>query len=343
MTIPDYINKYDPQNQFEVLRNSWKQIEYALNNEYNLNSVKSASFSNIILTGLGGSAISGDLIKNYLRDEIKIPFIVNRNYFLPAFANKNTLLIASSYSGNTEETISVLKEAIKKKCKIIVLTTGGEAEEIAISNNIPVIKLQKGYQPRYALGLSFFSLLITLEKIGLINSQLKEIETILNLWKIKGIEFSNDGNPAFELAKNLIGFIPVIYSIADLTSSAAYRFKCQLNENSKVHAFHHEIPEMNHNEIIGWETYQEKSFSVKVVNILDDDCHPQIMKRFAFINEIFRSNKIDVIQLKSSEKSFKARLMDLIYLCDWISFYLAVQRGYDPSEIDNINKLKARL
>jgi glucose/mannose-6-phosphate isomerase len=292
---------------------------------------------------LGGSAISGDLIRNYLKDEINIPFVVNRNYYLPAFANENTLLIASSYSGNTEETISVLNQAIRKNCSILILTTGGEAEKIADSNNLPVIKLQKGFQPRYALGLSFFSLLIGLEKIGLISNQQNEIEEIINLWKLKGIEYSKDNNTAFKIAESLIGFIPVIYSIADLTSSAGYRFKCQLNENSKIHAFHHEIPEMNHNEIIGWETYQEKNFPVKVLNILDDECHPQVLKRINFLNEIFFQNKIDIIGLKSNEKSFKVRLMDLIYLCDWITFYIAVQRGYDPSEINNINELKKRL
>lgn len=343
MTISEFVKKNDPQNQFEVLISTWKQIEYALNNKYELASIENRTFSNIIVTGLGGSAISGDLLKNYLRDELTVPVIVNRNYFLPAYAGENTLLIASSYSGNTEETISVLKAAIEKKCSILVLTTGGEAESLAVNNNVPVVKLLKGFQPRYALGLSLFSLLIALEKIGLVNNQQKEINEILNLWKSKGIEYSRDNNVAFKTAEALIGFIPVIYSISDLTSAAGYRFKCQLNENSKVHAFHNEIPEMNHNEIIGWETYQEKLFPVKVVNILDDSSHPQIKRRFDFLNQIYEQNKIDVIQLKSNEKSFKVRLMDLIYLCDWITFYIAVQRGYDPSEIDNINKLKAQL
>lgn len=343
MTISEFVKKNDPQNQFEVLISTWKQIEYALNNKYELASIENRTFSNIIVTGLGGSAISGDLLKNYLRDELTVPVIVNRNYFLPAYAGENTLLIASSYSGNTEETISVLKAAIEKKCSILVLTTGGEAESLAVNDNIPVVKLLKGFQPRYALGLSLFSLLIALEKIGLVNNQQKEINEILNLWKSKGIEYSRDNNVAFKTAEALIGFIPVIYSISDLTSAAGYRFKCQLNENSKVHAFHNEIPEMNHNEIIGWETYQEKLFPVRVVNILDDSIHPQIKRRFDFLNQIYEQNKIDVIQLKSNEKSFKVRLMDLIYLCDWITFYIAVQRGYDPSEIDNINKLKAQL
>lgn len=343
MKISELVAKYDPQNQFDVLINSWQQIEYALNNNYELTPLLNKKFSNLILTGLGGSAISGDLIKNYLSNEINVPFIVNRNYSLPGYADENTLLIASSYSGNTEETISVLDQAISKKCSILVLTTGGKAEILATSNNIPVIKLKSGFQPRYALGISFFSVLVALEKLGMIPSQKSEIEQILNLWKSNGIEYSKDGNSAFTIAENLLGFIPVIYSIADLTSAAGYRFKCQLNENSKMHAFHNEIPEMNHNEIIGWETYSEKTFPVKIINLLDDQCNPQIKKRFVFLNEIFSENKIDIINLSSKENNFKVRLLDLIYLCDWITFYIAVQRGFDPSEINYINKLKNRL
>lgn len=343
MNITQLVKKYDPQNQFNVLLNSWQQIDYALNNNYDLTSFTGKKFSNVILTGLGGSAISGDLVKNYLGSEIKVPFIVNRNYFLPGFADSNTLLIASSYSGNTEETISVMEQAISRKCSILVLTTGGKAEKIASEKFIPVIKLKTGFQPRYALGLSFFSLVIALEKIGLVRNQTDEIREIMNLWKLKAEEYSKDHNKAFSIAESIIGFLPVIYSIADLTSASGYRFKCQLNENSKLHAFHNEVPEMNHNEIIGWESYNDKVFSVKIINLLDPEYHPQIKKRFDFMNQIFSQSKIDVINLISSEKSFKVRLMDLIYLCDWITFYIAVQRGFDPSEIDNINKLKDQL
>jgi len=343
MNITELVKKYDPQNQFNVLINSWQQIDFALNNKYDLASLTGKRFSNVILTGLGGSAISGDLVKNYLGSEIKVPFIVNRNYFLPGFADSNTLLIASSYSGNTEETISVMQQAIDRECSVLVLTTGGKAEKIASEKYIPVIKLKPGFQPRYALGLSFFSLVIALQKIGLVNNQRDEIEKIMNLWKFKAEEYSKDYNTAFNIAESMIGFLPVIYSIADLTSAAGYRFKCQLNENSKLHAFHNEVPEMNHNEIIGWESYNDKVFPVRIINLLDTESHPQIKKRFDFMNQIFSKAKIDVINLISSEKSFKVRLMDLIYLCDWITFYIAVQRGFDPSEIDNINKLKEQL
>lgn len=343
MEIKDYVQKYDPQNQFDVLVNSYKQIEFAWNNEVKISNIVASEISNIIVSGLGGSAISADLMRNFLGDELSVPYIVNRNYNLPKFANKNTLFIASSYSGNTEETISALKQAIEIGCKIVCITTGGEVEKIAKTNNLSCIKVQPGFQPRYALGLSFFSLLKVLQEIKLIGNQNSIVEKILSNWKNNGIEFAEENNLAFKTAESLVGYIPVIYSVSDSTNSIGYRLKCQVNENSKLHAFHHEIPEMNHNEIIGWESYQEKQFQAKIVNIVDETYHPQINKRLEILKDIFSKSGVDIITLKSNEENFKVRLLDLIYLGDWISYYLGVLRGFDPSEIDNIHTLKEKL
>lgn len=343
MEIKDYVQKYDPQNQFDVLVNTYKQIEYAWNNNIDVSNINLDKISNIIISGLGGSAISADLIKNYLSEEIFVPIVVNRNYDLPKFASKNTLFIASSYSGNTEETISSLKQAISIGCKIICITTGGEVESIAKKNNLSCIKVQPGFQPRYSLGLSFFSLLKVFQVLKLIEDQSEVVNKIMSLWKSKGQEYSTAGNFAYTFAESLVGFIPVIYSVADSTSSVGYRFKCQLNENSKLHAFHGEIPEMNHNEIIGWESHQEKGFHSKIINIIEKNYHPQIQKRFEILKDIFSKSGVETITLQSNEESYKVRLLDLIYLGDWISYYVGVLRGYDPSEIDNIYTLKDRL
>ncbi len=343
MEIKDYVKKYDPQNQFDVLINTYQQIEFAWKNQFVIDGINSSEISNIIISGLGGSAISADLIKNYLVDDIAIPIIVNRNYNLPKFASKNTLFIASSYSGNTEETISALKQGIEIGCKIICIATGGEVESIAMNKNILCVKVQPGFQPRYSLGLSFFSLLRVLQELKLISDQTKIVENVISLWKQKGIEYSKEGNYAYTFAESLVGFIPVIYSVADSTSAVGYRFKCQLNENSKLHAFHNEIPEMNHNEIIGWESYQEKLFHSKIISIVDETSHPQIQKRLEILKDIFSKSGVETVSLKSNEKLFKVRLLDLIYLGDWISYYVGILRGYDPSEIDNIYTLKERL
>jgi glucose/mannose-6-phosphate isomerase len=269
--------------------------------------------------------------------------IVNRNYSLPSFANKNTLLIVSSYSGNTEETISVLNEGLKRKCKIVCITTGGKVEQIANENHLPVVKVQPGFQPRYSLGLSFFSLLKVLQALSLIDKQNKIVNHIIELWKKRGKEFSQEGNSALEAAQKIIGFIPIIYSAVDVTYAVGYRLKCQFNENAKLHAFHNVIPEMNHNEIIGWESFLQKNMQAKVIYINDESYHSQILKRFKISSELISAKDTEILELKSDEKDLKVRLLDLIFLGDWITYYTALLRGYDPSEIDNINTLKKRL
>ena len=181
MKIIDYVKKYDPQNQFDVLVQSYQQIQFAWSNNFRIDGIESSEISNIIISGLGGSAISADLIKNFLANEVPFPTVVNRNYNLPKFASKSSLFIASSYSGNTEETISSLKQAIELGCKIVCITTGGQVEALAKEKNISCIKVQTGFQPRYSLGLSFFSLLKVFQVLKMVfDSKSDKYQHILN-------------------------------------------------------------------------------------------------------------------------------------------------------------------
>jgi glucose/mannose-6-phosphate isomerase len=341
MQIKDFIKNYDTQNQFKVLRETYKQASDAWNNRIDLIQLKKNNFSSIVFCGLGGSAISGDLLCDYLTGELKKPFSVVRGYNLPSFVNENTLVIISSYSGNTEETISCFEQASKKNSKIIVITSGGKIGNIAAANKIPAIIIQSGFQPRYALGLSFFSLLKLMQELEFADEE-SNVKRIIDLWQKQGEEYSKENNLAVQIAEQIIGFIPVIYSSEFLTSTG-YRFKCQLNENSKLHAFHNTIPEMNHNEIIGWESFKEKQFHTKVIYLFDKEFHPQIKKRFDVLKEILNEQKVEVLSVSSNEKNKKVRIMDLIFLCDWISFYASVLSGFDPSEIDFIHRMKQRL
>ena len=341
MRIKDLIGKHDSKNQFKVLQDTYKQILSAWNNNVDLTNLKKNNYNSIVYCGLGGSAISGDLLQDYLSNELKLPFKVVRGYNLPSFTNKDTLVIISSYSGNTEETISCFHQALKINCSIIAITSGGKIFEEANKNKIPVIKIEGGFQPRYALGLSFFSLLRLMQELEIVNEE-NNVKKIIDLWKKQGEELSGDKNKAIKIAEQMIGFIPVIYS-AEFLSSAGYRFKCQVNENSKLHAFYNTIPEMNHNEIIGWESYREKQFQVKVTYLLDKEYNPQNRKRFNILKEILSEQKVEVLVLESNEEDRKVRIMDLIFLCDWISFYISVLRGLDPSEIDFIHQMKKRL
>ena len=343
MKIIELKEKFDLQNQFQVLADTYKQVEYAWNNEFDLKGLQNSKFNLVVNAGKGGSAISGDLIPEFLGDELSIPFIVNRSYSLPNFVDENSLVIISSYSGNTEESLSVIKDALTRKCQIAAVTSGGEIKKICDENKLCCINIPPGYQPRYALGLSFFSLLKLLQQLGIIGNQDSIVEQITSLWKKHGKEYSSEENRALTLAAELTGFLPIIYSAAQITSAAGYRFKCQLNENSKLHAFSNVIPELNHNEIIGWETFEEKKLFTKVITITDPDCHPQIKKRFKITCELAKQSGVEIINIESKEKNRKVRLFDLIYLCDWISYYLALLRNHDPSEISYIDELKNRL
>lgn len=343
MNIFEMIKKEDTCNQFEVLKNSYQQIQYSWSHDINVEKVKVEKISNIIVTGLGGSAIGGELLLNFLREELKVPYLVNRNYELPAFAGENTLVIASSYSGNTEETISALKEAISRKAQVICLTTGGEVEKICKNEGIPYFTLQKGFQPRYALWGNFFALLKIVEKLKLVPSQDKIVLSIIELLKSKGEEFLKEGNYPLQVAESMNGYIPVIYSVSDYTSSVGTRFKGQINENSKLHSFSNQFPEMNHNEIIGWETISEKQLKCKAVFFYDEAYNSRVKKRFEIVSELIKQTGTEIITLKSSQPEFKLRLMELIFLGDFISYYLAVIRGFDPTSIKNINYLKESL
>ena len=342
MEIKKLIEKHDTQNQFKVLIESFRQIEYAWENKLDIGSSHVKNINNIVIAGMGGSAISADLLKPFLKDELQIPLFVNRDYVLPKFADEKTVVIISSYSGNTEESISCFKEAVKKGCKIIAVSTGGWIKNFADDNNVPCINLKEGFQPRFALGVSFFTLLKILQSVNLIPSQDEVVNAITLLWKKKGIEYSGEENIALKHAEELVGFIPLIYSSANF-EAIGYRLKCQFNENSKLHAFNNVIPELNHNEIIGWETYQDKQLNAKLITIVDIDYHPQILNRFELTKELAQRSGVEIIVLKSNEENIKVRIMDLIFLGDWITYYLAVLRGFDPSEIDYIHELKQRL
>ncbi len=343
MQIEQYISKYDPDNLFAVLKNSFQQIEFAWNGEFDLTALKNSRIDNIIVTGLGGSAIAGNFAQNFLKDDLKIPLSVNRNYLLPAYANENTLLIASSYSGETEETISALEDAIKRNCKVICITTGGTIGKIAAANHFPAIPLQKGFQPRFAFGVSFFTLLNILQTIGLIPDQSGIVKKIIALWKKRGEEFSTESNNAFVTAEKILGKIPVILSAADYTDSVGVRLKGEFNENSKLAAFHNSLPEQNHNEIVPWEYHNEQLFPAITIEILDEEYHPRIQKRFEIIAGLIKKSGCEIISLSSSEATFKERLCDILYYGDWISYYVAVFRKFDPKEINFIHFLKAEL
>ncbi len=343
MKLEDYVKKYDVQNQFDVLAHSFKQVEFI----QALPDVKidypSETLNSIVVCGLGGSAIGADLFYNMFGTELKQTYFVNRNYSLPTFVNQNTLVVLSSYSGNTEETLSAAEKAKEIGAKIVCIASGGKLKEIAEENGYPVVLLQQGFQPRYALYLNLFALIKIFQSVGIIEPQEEFFTHAVALLKERGKEFQQENSSPFKFAESLVGYIPVIYSVDNVTSAVGLRLKGQFNENSKSHAFHNVLPEFNHNEIVGWETYNENNFRAKAIFIYDDVYHPQIKKRIQISSELIEKAGAEVLKIKSSAPSFKLRVIENVYFGDWVSYYLAILRDKDPSEIDNILYLKGKL
>jgi glucose/mannose-6-phosphate isomerase len=346
--------KYDTQNMFEVLKNFPNQVREAceigkncpLFNEYN-------EPTQIVILGMGGSAIGGDLLRSYgasLDGAGHLSIIVNRNYTLPKFVNENTYIIANSYSGNTEETLSGFTEALKKTKHIISICSGGELERESIENNIPVIKIPGGLQPRCALGYSFFPLLYLMMRIGAFKNEAiettnKAIEELLPMLDDASEKLSelSDDNPAISLAERFSGNIPVFYSASKRLDMVNLRWRCQIQENAKQAAFGNQLPEMNHNEINAWSFPEEiKKIGVPVF-LLDPEDHPRVKMRFDALYDIFTEMDYHVYTLISEAKYLLTRMFNLTYMADWTSYYLALINNVDPTPIPLINKLKDYL
>lgn len=341
------ITLYDNSRMFDVLANFGNQISEA----YGIGSAIEvpAGFDkirNVVICGLGGSAVGGDLLRSFLQYKAKVPVFVNRNYSLPAFADGDTLVIASSYSGNTEETLSAYGEAKHRKSKIICISSGGKLSLLAENDGNLLVKIPKGYQPRCAIAFSFFPLLMLMHELGLADDYSDIIIKISGHMKRRAEEYTllNEGkNIPIRIARFLQGKIPVIYSSNDLLDIVNLRWRCELNENAKTLAFGNLLPEMNHNEIVGWQENPELLKNFAVVFLRDKSDHPQVQKRMDITREIVSPLAASLMEIDGEGTSKLERIIDLIHLGDWVSFYLAIIYNIDPTPVEKINYLKSKL
>ncbi len=338
------IEKVDKSNMLELILDFHKQCGDAVEKASSLRLPREyGGVKKIVVAGLGGSAIGGDLLFTYLAGELGIPFHVSRDYQLPAFVDKETLLFAVSYSGNTEETLSAYSEAVSRSAKIVGITSGGELKKRCEEMGKPVVLIPGGMPPRTALGYLFFPMLVALEKLKVVTDKSNEIKETLTLLKELSQKYhSLPDNPATVLVKKLYGRIPIIYGSRD-TSAAALRWRTQINENSKTLAFHHLFPEMNHNEIVGWEKLEQITQNFRVVILRDKGESPRVKTRIEITKSIIGDVPSGIDEIFSEGESLLARLFSLICLGDFVSFYLAVVNGVDPAPVERIDTLKRRL
>ncbi|MBK6521088.1 MAG: bifunctional phosphoglucose/phosphomannose isomerase [Bacteroidia bacterium] len=298
---------------------------------------KSGSIQNIIVTGLGGSGIGGTILNELVSDSCSVPIMINKDYFLPAFANANTLLIVSSYSGNTEETVQVMNEAISRKVQIVCVTSGGKVLELAKQHQFDFIEIPGGNPPRSCIGYSLVQLIQVLIAKGFAD---KKLITDLD----KSIELLTKEKDAIkaeatQIAKKLNGQLAVIYSLGTC-EGVSVRFRQQINENSKALCWHHVFPEMNHNELVGWTT-ENKNLTVVTFHTSFD--YKRTQKRYEVCKPIFQKFAKEVIDIKAKGDSKLEQFIYLIHIGDWISCYIADIRGIDAVEVNVINHLKQEL
>ncbi|MCX5685922.1 MAG: bifunctional phosphoglucose/phosphomannose isomerase [Candidatus Omnitrophica bacterium] len=344
------IAKYDRSGMLETIEGFPAQCRDAKSIGYGFDLPASfkIQYKNIVSTGLGGSAIGSDIARSYIADDSKTPLFVNRNYRLPGFVGERTLVIASSYSGNTEETISAYKDAKSKEAKVIAITSGGELRKLASGDGFPVLTIPGGLQPRCALGYSFFPLLIVLSKIGVVKDQAEDIDEaieVLNGLKVKslGAGVPEKKNIAKRIARSLYNKFPVIYAGGDHTDSVVTRWRGSLSENAKVLSSGHVFPEMNHNEIMGWEHPAKLLKDFAAVILRDSDDNPRVAKRMDITKKILAKAGVKAIEVNSLGSSLLARIFSLIYIGDFVSFYLAILNKRDPTPVERIAYLKKEL
>jgi glucose/mannose-6-phosphate isomerase len=317
----------DSQNMLKSLKDFPQQCREALTLPKGISV--SEEISNIVVVGMGGSAIGGDLLKTYLRD-LKIPISVVRDYKVPNFVNENSLVFAISYSGNTEETLSAYSDSVSKGAQIISITSGGKLQ----NESSKVITIPTGIQPRAALGYLFFPMLGVLHNSNITRVKNEELNEMLKM--LKNIEeFEENGR---EIAKKLKDKIPIIYSSEDL-SPVAMRWKTQINENSKLPAFYNIFSEMNHNEIVGYKGMDRKFAAV----LLRDDYDNDRVKKRMDICKSLMEQYVDVEEVETTGKGLLSRLFSAIYIGDFTSYHLALWNHVDPSPVDIIEDLKRQL
>lgn len=297
----------------------------------------------ICICGLGGSAIAGEILAEYLHDICKCRFSVERSPFLPKWAGRRTLVIAVSYSGNTIETLAAFENALKRKCDVVCITSGGKLKELALASRTQLIEVPGGLMPRVAIGYLLGATAYVIEKVASV-SLISEIKTKAKNLDAFIAELSpqnpESSNPAKILARRILGYVPVIYSQRGLRALGT-RWQNQINENAKMLAFSGEIPEMGHNQIVGWLE------SSSVLNFLP------IFLRWSFQDPVI-SKVQDTIIAMFAEKELKPLIVDItgndamdcilkgVALGDFISYYLAILKGIDPSPVNSIEELKRK-
>jgi glucose/mannose-6-phosphate isomerase len=301
--------------------------------------------TSVVFCGMGGSAVAGDVLRQTFRDRLSVPVDVNRTPLLPEYAGPHTLVIASSFSGQTSETLSAVEEAIVRGCRMLAITSGGRLGALCDEHAIARASVPAGFQPRAALGHLTFAMLGALEAAGLVPSIAADVEETLS--SIRGLiagmtpNVPTADNPAKELADWLGDRVPVVWGADGMGAVAAMRWKTQMNENGKVPAWHAAMSELDHNEVVGWVTPFGSMHAV--IALRSDHEHREIAARFPLSLDIARGAGAEGREVTVPERGSLATLLSLVTIGDFASCYVGLRHGADPTPVEAIQGLKAAL
>ena len=323
----------------ECLR-AWQKIqEFDLPREY-------GQIRNVIILGMGGSAMGGDIVRRLALAESRVPVWVHRDYGLPAFVDGSTLVIACSYSGNTEETLSSFRESLRTPARKLVITSGGRLRELAEKEGMPIYTVDYRAPPRAALPHTFVPLIGIFQKLGLLADKSVDMRESIDILTELSRRFAETvplaSNPAKQLAARLRGRIAVIYG-ADVLTEVAQRWKTQLNENSKAWAFCEALPELNHNAVVGYDFPPEAKERILVLMLRSPSSNPRTLLRYQATSELLARAGISHELIESKGGSALAQSLGLVLLGDYVSFYLAMLYDVDPTSLKVVAYLKRRL
>jgi glucose/mannose-6-phosphate isomerase len=301
----------------------------------------------VAVCGMGGSAIAADLVAGAYRERLRVPVSVVRDYYLPGWIGEDTLVILSSYSGGTEETLTAASQALERNALCVAVTSGGKLGSFYAAEGVPVVPVAPGLQPRAALLRMLVPLVVLLHRLELVPSLVSDLEearaTISGAVATLGPDVPEAANPAKQLARALQNAVPLIWG-AELTGPVAVRWKGQFNENSKIPAFASVLPELDHNEIVGFSGMPAPLSSLAhLIMLRDPRQHRQVQRRFDLTRELVEPHVATALSIEAEGQGALARMLDLVMLGDYASLYLALLRAVDPGPVEMIERLKERL
>lgn len=340
------IKSLDKQNLFGQAYAMPDQIEFGLRAAKDLEGLPSKDrVENIVVLGMGGSGISGDVLAAVASPFVPVPISVVKGYEIPAYVGEGSLVFAMSFSGNTEETIEAASDAAVQGAKMVVVSSGGQLADLAAGWGAPHIRVPKDIpQPRAALGALFAPQISVLEQIGLFPGASQWVDLALEQVKKRRDELSQPGNYAEQLAERLVGKLAVTHGGGMIGHAVSQRWKTQINENAKSAAYWATMPELCHNEVVGWEALADNTRqNLAIINLRHDEEHPQVTRRFELTDKQVGPEVAFIEDVRAEGDGALAQTLDLVMLGDYVSLHMAMHRNIDPGPVDYLAVLKSEL